>query len=524
MSAIVKVDGGLLARNGNLVNECCCSFWCCIVGYDDCGEPIRECSAGRVDDSCSGPFESLDECDRECTPGPPCCRCECCEICVDESCYPCPDGYSCEDCQCLPPPPPPPPGDYYCCYNYKGAQPDEYDTAGQEAVRRSGTSCHVGPCGRVEGGVFIVEEWRTAGGPYLTAEDCADACRRHNCNPDPCGRETCTPDPNGTYETRDICYDSCDDPAEGPCGLYPEGPVTLTGSGAGTFNHYFYIGEAANPKICVAYVSKCGQPIRVQIWTRLLSTEDCSEIAPRVIVADSQWRGEQDCSCTDLPDGQSFKGAPRGFVKWRTKQRGITAFEVQVITLCPETDWEVVVTCGDCGEVPDWQCCCGCSTTVEGMGCLSIPTIPREELIVVEWQGLRIFNFPINQWYRDRTEFPDASSQKTFILDWATNIGLIFNEWNAFGECRADENGDYHIIGYVRTQYVHTVANAKFCTMERVWKFDYKINKKNDTGGEADVTLDTVRGDIDLFPTPPVEPCGEQEGLEKPTVTITIAP
>lgn len=516
MSGPVRYGGALLFK-GNLVNECCCKWWCCIVGYDDCGQPIRSCSRTKTDDACTGPFDTAEECYDECPEPPPCCPCGCCEICIDGECYPCPDGYSCVDCECVPPPPPPPPGPYYCCYNYTGPEPGYDDPEGLEAVRRSGTTCHIGPCGRVEDGEFIPEEWRTAGGPYGSLRDCNAACQRHTCLTDDCGYQHCSPDSNGQYTTRDECYDTCVDPAEQPCAISPSSPYTVNGFGAGTWNYYFTIDPAENRPICVAYVSTCGRPIRAQIWAPLLSGTGCEQIADRTIVGDSQWRGTEDCNCDFDPPG-GFKGVPKGFVKWRTKQRGVTTFEVQILTECPENEWQITVTCGPCAEMPNYKCCCDCGTLRPEVGCIKFPFGFDDAPLVIlniEWFGLNLpSGDPVFPWF-DTAAGPGGrpSWNKSMYRSGA-------GQGQALMFCEQDVDGVWHLKGYFRTAYIDNPANpADDCNDELLWLYDYELDPINDMGGPAVVTLlGTACANC------PAGTCGPADVYIPPVVTITLPP
>jgi len=214
--------------------------------------------------------------------------------------------------------------------------------------------------------VFVPQAWRTVGGPYGSSSECEDNCRKHNCTPDACGNYSCTPDEAGAYLTKEDCNDNCDDPNSGQCGMSPD-PFTANGVGGGSRSYQFTVGRSEftnNREICVSYASTSGHPIRVQIWSPDISSDGCTQIASRTIKGDSQWRCQEECSCGFSAPG-GCKGAPRGFVKWRTKQKGVTTFEVTVLTECDANTWQIGVTCGACIEMPNIACCCG-ACAIEG--------------------------------------------------------------------------------------------------------------------------------------------------------------
>jgi hypothetical protein len=208
--------------------------------------------------------------------------------------------------------------------------------------------------------VFVPQAWRTAGGPYDGPLECEDHCRKHNCTPDACNNYACEPDEAGLYLTKELCNDNCDDPTGGQCSLIPEN-FTASGSGAGAQSYFFTVGPAAftnGRAICVTYASTTGRPIRVQIYSPDMASDGCTQIASRTIKGDSQWRCQEECSCGfDAPGG--CKGAPKGFVKWTTKQKNVTTFEVRVSAECADNEWQIGVTCGPCIEMPEIDCCCG---------------------------------------------------------------------------------------------------------------------------------------------------------------------
>jgi hypothetical protein len=382
---LVSVGGRLLAVAGRFASECCCRvkrYSCVVIGADSCGNPLEQCQESGpegeyLDPNCNGlckqggPCECTPPCDGcstceegDCVPNyGPCEQCVdgeivplCgeCETCVDGVCYPCPPGYECVDGVCVGLPPP---SSYYCCYEY--AETDSPGSPGESPPVVTGTYCSSGPCGSVVDGVFVPDPSRTAGGPYGTAGACGDSCRPHACEPDACNDYFCVPDENSAYLTKEECNENCDDPTAGQCALSPDN-FTASGTGAGVWSYFFTVGAAefANGReICVAYVSTKRRPIRVQIWSPDMSFDGCTQIADRTIKGDSQWRCDEDCPC-DEGDRGDCVGLPKGFVKWRTKQKNVTTFEVQVRTECADNEWQIAVTCGPCAELPDMDGCC----------------------------------------------------------------------------------------------------------------------------------------------------------------------
>lgn len=512
--SLVRIGGALL-KLGNLVNDCCCKFACLISGYDECGQPQYECKT-------SGDGEYTEKtCNDDCPETPPCCPCECGEICIDGVCYPCPPEYTVVGCECIPyPPPPDPEPNYYCCYNYNGPEPGtETGAATQEEMEASGTACQVGPCGKIVDGAFVPQAWRTAGGPYTSGLDCADACRPHSCN-QKCGKEQCVPDAGGQHRTRDKCFDSCDDPAQNPCNLSPGNPITYSGAGAGTWNYYFTIDEAAGRPVCVTYVSKCGQPISVQIFSPSLN-DNCEVILERGVQVNSGWRGKATCDCNPEPPPGGYKGIPRGYIKWKTKQFGVTSFEVQVITLCDDTEWEITVTCGDCDQnTPAWRCCCGCSIAFDGHGCFHlIDDADDDDMVTISWNDLQVPNFaPIGgasgEGLWADTNYTQADLDNgTTPQPYKYLAGGYSAGAKPVRECWVDANGIYHLRGWITTWEYTTDSCENFS----VWRWEYDFQPENDFGGAATVFLEAAITNI----PPGAEVLCE---VPTPTVTITIAP
>jgi hypothetical protein len=512
-----SVGNRLLAIGGRLVNACCCRvlrYACVTTGVDSCGNTLVECqrvdSGGQYETAdcdgqcpepppceCDPPCSGCEECiDGECVPSyGPCEQCEdgsvvplCgeCETCVDGICYPCPEGYECVDGICVDLPPP---DEYYCCYV----------EAGSDGTR--GTACTAGPCGNVVGGVFIPVPGLIAAGPFASAIECAKHCQRHTCRSTTCGNRKCEPSYVGEYDTLDACRPPCEDSPDPPvvCSIDPASPATFSGGGAGTFNYLFSIAAVEDCPVCVSYVSTNCRPIRVQIYAPLFSPDGCTQIGDRDLKRDSQWRGIEGFGC----ERTSFVGPPKGFVRWSPKQKNVTSFEVQVITDCADNEWQIVVTTGDCAEVPDMDCPCDCGTVRPNEGCVSWPFgiegNVAAAILTIEWCGLTwngdpldgvsVFAPPIAKSI-ERSRFPAES--------------LLY--------CQQDENGDWHLRGIFVTSYSDNIATLEECTNSTWWLLDYKIDLDNDRGGLADVSV------FRSILTGP-QPCGCEE---VPVVTITL--
>lgn len=381
--------GGALLRVGNqlaLSLACCCNrLFCRQVRQDECGNPVYECStesAGSIgdctpdcvppQDPCEcGPNTPCDQCfeciDRKCeriedccadgSPCPECQKCEdgtcvpCgeCEQCVDGTCQPCGpcqkcDGGDCVPCSagevciggvCVP-------KQYYCCWASAEDKRLNTNNTTCKAATVSG-STQESPCGTdtEEGETGEVD--LTKSGPYASLQQCEPNCQKYACVPDACGNRECVPDPDGEYDSQAACLNNCEaDPCSSPCSF------------AGANSAGVYSIDACERDICVSYVSPDSRPIRVQIWGPTLD-QDCNVVAERVIKADSDWRGEECCDCDSRPTGD-LEGGPKGTITWN-KPRGVTSFEVVVLTACGATA-NIDIQCSDnCDEMPDPDMC-----------------------------------------------------------------------------------------------------------------------------------------------------------------------
>jgi hypothetical protein len=376
--------GGALLRVGNslaLSIACCCNrLFCRQVREDECGNAVYDCdnqqqgSIGPCTESCRPPedpcecgptlpcdvcYECIDrKCERIedcCADGSPCPECQkcvngvcvpCgeCEKCVDGVCVPCGPCEKCEGGECVPCDSDEDcvegecvPKQYYCCWDE--CPNDEY---GDPKDPPPSTHCQNSPCGT---GLDDNDEPcdLTKGGPYNTSQLCDENCQNYDCVPDACGYRECQPDPDGEYDSKSECLADCPaDPCAEPCSF------------AGASTPGIYSIDGCERDICVSYVSPDSRPIRVQIWGPTLDN-NCNIIASRVIKADSDWRGEECCDCDSRPAGD-LEGGPKGQITW-TKPRGVTSFEVAVLTACGATA-NIDIRCSDdCGDPPDPDMC-----------------------------------------------------------------------------------------------------------------------------------------------------------------------
>lgn len=380
--------GGQLLRVGQqlaLSAYCCCTRWCRQTSTDACGNPVYGCSntqAGSIGEctpECKPPEEPCEcgpdkpcepcfECiDQKCVRIEDCCTsdedCGPCSKCVDNVCEPCGECEQCMDGLCLPCGPCQKcedgvcvecgadevcidgvcvPKQYYCCWaSAEDKRLNTNNTTCKAATVSGGTQ--TSPCGTdtEEGETGEVD--LTKSGPYTSLQQCEPNCRKYKCAPDACGDNECVPDPNGPYSTRAECLAAC--PAN-PCSA----PCTFGGANAPGI----YSIDACERDICVSYVSPDSRPIRVQIWGPSLDA-NCNIIASRVIKADSDWRGEECCDCDSRPAGD-LEGGPKGQITWN-KPRGVTSFEVAVLTACG-AGANIDIQCSDdCGDPPDPDPC-----------------------------------------------------------------------------------------------------------------------------------------------------------------------
>ncbi len=387
--------GGQLLRYGNalaLSLACCCRRFCRTTRQDECGNDVYECDnqeAGSVgpctpecrppEEPCEcGPNRQCEECfeciDGKCvriedccadgSPCPECQKCEdgscvpCgeCEQCVGGVCVPCGPCQKCEGGDCVPCGADEVciggvcvPKQYYCCWASATDKRLNTNNTTCKAATVSG-STQTSPCGTgtEEGETGEVD--LTKSGPYANLQQCESNCQKYKCAPNACGDRECVPDPDGPYATRAECLAAC--PAD-PCST----PCTFSGANSAGI----YAIDACERDICVSYVSPDSRPIRVQIWGPTLDN-NCNIIASRVIKVDSDWRGEECCDCDSRPAGD-LEGGPKGQIKW-TKPRGVTSFEVAVLTACGATANIDIQCSDDCGDPPDPDMC-PCSTDAD---------------------------------------------------------------------------------------------------------------------------------------------------------------
>lgn len=279
----------------------------------------------------------------------------------------------------------------------------------------------------------------------------------------------------------------------------PADPFADSHVGAGTFGYNFTITPAAfdsGREICVSYVSTNAKPIRVQIWAPEMSPDGCQQLSDSVLIRDSQWRGLEQCNCGFDPPG-GFAGTPKGTVRWSTKKKGVTSFEVRVLAECADNAWQIAVACGGCQPLPAYDCPCECGTFRPDIGCFAWPFGIEGDvaaaLLTIEWCEL-------------------TGSPYAYSIDGDGNLKSI--EASRYPSesiiaCYQDAGGDFHLHGHIAVGY-----GTNTCSASWWYYWDYKLDRDNDQGGEATVSL--IRT-IEFGS----QPCG-CEGL--PTVTITLPP
>lgn len=357
-----------------------------------------------------------------------------CEFCANGTCVPCPDGTVCVDGVCVPPPP----QQYYCCLDEVEPPPPPSEGEPTPPTPPPTASCHYGPCGKIVDGYFVPKPEWTVGGPYPKKEDCEYACRPFDCAPDNCGFETCQKTDGGRWLSLDKCRESgeCNDISNGLCQLNggPGATVYKYGVSGGPNRTCFDFTIDPYPDriVCVSFNEPCGKPLRVQIQAPLLSAETCDVIADPVIVIDTEWMGLKDCSCNG-----SYDRSPRGNLLWRTKQKGVTRFQVCVMTECPDTEACIAVTCGDkagigppvmcadgievCGDYP--RCCDPCRIKIgDGPETINVYDLDPLEVLKITADDLQI---------------PGGVNIETF-----DEVPVVFNApptWSTWADQRVDE-------------------------------------------------------------------------------------
>jgi hypothetical protein len=268
--------------------------------------------------------------------GGACVPCGPCKKCEGSDCVECGADEVCVGGVCVP-------KQYYCCW--ASATDKRLNTNNTQCVAATVSSGgQSSPCGTGTEDGETGEVDLTKSGPYTDLQQCEPFCQKYKCAPNACGDNECVPDADGPYATRAECLAAC--PAD-PCST----PCTFSGANSAGI----YVIDACERDICVSYVSPDSRPIRVQIWGPTLDS-DCNIIATRVIKADSDWRGEECCDCDSRPAGD-LEGGPKGQITWN-KPRGVTSFEVAVLTACGATA-NIDIQCSDnCGDPPDPSPCC----------------------------------------------------------------------------------------------------------------------------------------------------------------------
>lgn len=374
------IGNALLAAGNSLLSVCCdtCLPRFCNQSKDSCGNVIQSCgpetafTIGPCTPECvtedSGPCECgpetpcplCYECvDRKCVRIVECCAdgtpCTQCHICSNGVCEPCNPCQKCVDGECVPCGPCEKcdelgrcvscdageicingvcvPKQYYCCYD----SPESSSSGGSPRT----TSCR--PATITPTGQQNPCEHGAKSGPHNSALLCQQNCTKFKCAPDACGNNRCVPDPDGPYESYNACLAACDDPCAMPCSF------------AGASAPGAYDIDGCERDICASYSATNGRPIRVQIYGPIM-VNGCPQPGTRVVKVDSLWRCEECCDCPDTPprsnDPRSCAGGAKGQVKW-TKPRGVTSFEVAVLTACGAAYTLDIQACNTCSSRPD---------------------------------------------------------------------------------------------------------------------------------------------------------------------------
>lgn len=264
----------------------CEKYWCYATGYSPCGGVVAQCTVDAFgDEATSGPFD-----------------------------YP-----SCDGCggggtsEC-------PADKWYCCYDEAPSQSPESPLPSH--------SCTFGPCAGMMAGDYSL--YRS--GPHDTSQECNSQCGNYSCT----SQQGCVSDPEGPHASLEACQAACGclAPTAFVCS---DTPTTVTYTGGGGFSSRQYSVSAERLTITLTYHA-ADVPDRFQIWGPTLNAAGAT-IATRVIKADSGYRGGAG-QCVPVD------GAGDGSLTW-VKAKGITCFEVTVISPCEETTyWEYTLTCG----------------------------------------------------------------------------------------------------------------------------------------------------------------------------------
>lgn len=275
--------------DGGCPDPTCEKYWCYATGYTPCGGVVSRCSVDAYgDDADAGPFDE-----------------PVCDGCGSGTPEPCP-------------------GDkHFCCWP---------TPATGEPVNKDGDStCQLGPCT----GMLTGDNSLYRSGPHNTTQECAAQCEKYACDGSGCSNSA-----DGTYRTLEACQLACGcgTPSSETCGITPISLVR--GSSPRGFHSRQYSVSPERLTVKLTY-DAYSYPDRFQIWGP--STDgNGAVVATRLIKGDSNYRGVE-----PLPDGCSgfsVVGAGAGSVTWE-KKRGITCFEICVISPCDGSAWEYDLTC-----------------------------------------------------------------------------------------------------------------------------------------------------------------------------------
>jgi hypothetical protein len=522
--SLYRYAGKLLRlASGALAKACCCvkEYWCVPDGLY-CDMLTYTCLPDpQPSQDKFGPYEE-NTCNYEC-PGP-------------EECWP--------------------PVPYYCCYYSL----DEY---GQPV---GGTYCQSGQC---------PSEALTASGPHRTAAECADKCRPHACVPTACppcsvldtnGTARCVPAEGGQYLTAAKCRESCGcnkkctlvscdadkgfwrygtEPYgfctkrfNGGAGVDPPYVVNGGATPAGGSSYVFWTDYERNKPLCVSYISFGGKPIRVQITAPRQACETYDGNTAETIKRDSGWRGLAGCDCPSSRPSGPLVGAPKGTLRWNTKQANVGWFHVRVFSPCAGSSWRISVGC-DCPTIPEEPCCdcsqCAISWNVTDDDRVLHTTRRQGGCETAEFDGIYRTSESLGSGEDPYVKYPYEFEWKD---GWPAAAGCRPSRWvRSRVQCFNSAMGPYRFSFGTAS----CTASNTFAAEKRYWRFfvcenGVMVNRTNDavtaalfTDGVGRITVtNTIGGPAMALPMSlaGADPTGvpSDYGVSCPTAVDQIAP